>query len=126
VDWTRAGKIQKLPEPKDIQLAESTLMRKSKQYSNTMFLVSCDWIVVAGEMLCKDSVTSGLPQADIDSLLPPWDSRSIPATKDHTNKTLLNPSCVFINFLFFVGTIIRRPASTQLLATVGSFPENAN
>src|SRR5882724_6392078 len=31
VDWTRAGEIQKLPEPKDIQRAESTPMRKSKQ-----------------------------------------------------------------------------------------------
>jgi hypothetical protein len=46
-------------------LNQKTFSRRNllscENQSNTIFLVSCDWIVVAGEMLCKDSVTSGLP-----------------------------------------------------------------
>lgn len=54
-------------------------------------------------------------------MLPPWNSSSIPATKDHTNETLLSPFRVFI-----LSSGQSAPPSTQSPATVGNFPEVCN
>src|SRR6266536_6104791 len=57
--------------------------------------------------LVQAGLTS-LLEGDVDSLLPAWDSRSIPSTKDHSDETLLSHFRIFVTSDFFFGTI--RPA----------------